>query len=367
MTDTVDCAIIGAGVVGLGIARALAQAGHEVVVLDAAEAFGTGASSRNSEVIHAGMYYPSGSLKARFCVRGNRLIRDFLAARGVAHRMTGKLIVANSPAEEDTLAEIQTKGRANGVDDLEMITAAAARTLEPALTCTAALLSPSTGILDSHAYMLALLGDAEERGALLVLKSPVLGGEVTGDGILLTVGGAEPSQLLARHVVNAAGQGAQAFGSRLLGLPPASVPPLHLIKGNYFLLNGRLPFTRLVYPTPQPTGLGVHFTLDLAGQGRFGPDAEVVEAANYTVDPARGDSFYAVIRRYWPDLPDGALRPGYAGIRTLAHPIGDPLRDFIVQGPAEHGVAGLVNLYGIESPGLTSSLAIADYVAEVLR
>jgi len=367
MTDTVDCAVIGAGVVGLAIARALAKDGREVVLLESAETFGAGASSRNSEVIHAGMYYPTGSLKARFCVRGNRLMREFLAARGVAHRMTGKLIVANGPAEEEVLAQIQAKGRANGVDDLQMISSAAARALEPALTCTAALLSPSTGILDSHAYMLALLGDAEARGALLVLKSPVLDGEVTGQGILLTVGGAEPSRLLARHVVNAAGQGAQPFGSALRGLPPASVPPLHLIKGNYFLLNGRLPFSRLVYPTPQPIGLGVHFTLDLAGQGRFGPDAEPVETPSYSVDPARGDSFYAVIRRYWPDLPDGALRPGYAGIRTLAHPVGDSLRDFIVQGPAEHGVAGLVNLYGIESPGLTSSLAIAEHVTELLR
>ncbi|HLN25882.1 MAG TPA: NAD(P)/FAD-dependent oxidoreductase [Patescibacteria group bacterium] len=367
MTDTVDCAIIGAGVVGLAIARALAQSGHEVVVLEAAEAFGTGASARNSEVIHAGMYYPAGSLKARFCVRGNRLIRDFLAARGIAHRMTGKLIVANSPAEEETLVQIQAKGRANGVDDLQMISAAAARALEPALTCTAALLSPSTGILDSHATMLALLGDSEARGALLVLKSPVLGGEVTDRGILLSVGGAEPSRLLARHVINAAGQGAQAFASALRGLPPASVPPLHLVKGNYFLLDGRPPFSHLVYPTPPAIGLGVHFTLDLAGQGRFGPDTEPVETPSHTVDPARGDGFYAIIRRYWPDLPDGALRPGYAGIRTLAHALGDSSRDFIIQGPAEHGVAGLVNLYGIESPGLTSSLAIAEHVTELLR
>jgi L-2-hydroxyglutarate oxidase LhgO len=366
MTDTVDCAVIGAGVVGLAAARALAQAGLEVVVLEAAEAIGTGTSSRNSEVIHAGMYYPEGSLKARLCVRGNRLLRRFLAEHGVAHRMTGKLIVATDEAEEAHLAEILAKGAANGVTDLRLIGSGEARAMEPLLTCTAALLSPSTGILDTHGTMLALLGDAEEKGALLALKSPVTGGEVTGDGLLLSVGGDEPCRLLAHRVVNSAGLSAQRIAHSIKGLRGDFIPPLHLCKGNYFLLGGKMPFSRLVYPTPVAAGLGVHYTLDMAGQGRFGPDVEWVEAETYSVDPRRGDGFYEAIRRYWPGLPDGALRTGYAGIRPKLQAPGEAARDFLIQGPAEHGVEGLVNLFGIESPGLTASLAIAERVAEVL-
>jgi len=363
MTETVDCAVIGAGIVGLASARALAASGQEVIILDSAEAIGTGISARNSEVIHAGMYYPAGSLKARLCVRGNRLLRDFCASHGVTHRMTGKLIVATSPEEEAQLEVIRGKGLTNGVADLTLISGAQAIGMEPDLSCRSALLSPSTGIVDVHGVLLALLGEAEEHGAMLALKSPVLAGEATPDGILLSVGGDEPMQLLARRVVNAAGLGAVPV-ARALG--SANLPPFHLCKGNYFLLSGKQPFSRLVYPTPVAAGLGVHYTLDLAGQGRFGPDVEWITQENYEVAPERGDVFYEAIRRYWPGLPDGALRPGYAGIRPKISAPDDPARDFLIQDSASHGIAGLVNLLGIESPGVTSSLAIAEAVQELL-
>lgn len=367
MTDTVDCAVIGAGAVGLAVGRALALAGHEVVVLEAAGAIGTGISARNSEVIHAGMYYPTDSLKARLCVRGNALLRRYLADHGVAHRMVGKVIVATDAAEEQRLDALLAKGRTNGVEDLVPIGASEACRMEPALHCRAALWSPATGILDTHGYMLALQGDLEDHGGVVALKSPVLGGQADDRGITLDVGGAEPTRLRCRCLVNAAGLGAQAVGRRLSGLPAVSVPPLYLCKGNYFLLNGRMPFSRLVYPLPVAAGLGVHYTLDLAGQGRFGPDVEWVDAENYEVAPQRCAGFYAAIRRYWPGLSDDALRPGYAGIRPKVGPADAPAADFIIQGPPDHGVPGLVSLYGIESPGLTASLAIAEHVAELLR
>ena len=365
VSESIECVVIGAGAVGLATARALALAGHEVVVLEAGPAIGAGVSSRSSEVIHAGMYYPEGSLKARLCVRGNGLLRGFLADHNVAHAMPGKLIVANGADEEEKLASILALGRANGVGGLAPITAAEARRMEPQLTCTAALWSPATGIFDTHGYMLALLGDAERAGASLALKSPVRGGAV-GDGIVLDIGGEAPMRLSCRRLVNAAGLGAQAVAGALSGLPAERVPPLHLCKGNYFYLSGRRPFARLVYPTPQSAGLGVHFTLDLAGQGRFGPDVEWVDAEDYSVDLRRADSFYAAVRRYWPGLPDDALRPAYAGIRPKVQAPGAPARDFIVEGPDVHGIPGLVNLFGIESPGLTASLALAEQVAEIL-
>lgn len=366
MTESVDCVVMGAGIVGLAVARALAMAGREVVILEAAEAFGTGISSRNSEVIHGGMYYAPGSPKAALCVRGNRLMREFLSSHGVSHRMTGKLIVATSAEEEAQLQVILHRGQVNGVEGLEWISGAKARGMEPDLSCTAALFSPNTGILDAHGAMLAMLGEAQEHGAVLAVKSPVLAGEVEADGITLSIGGEDPSRLKARHLVNAAGLGAQKIGAAIAGLPADSVPPLHLCKGNYFVLSGRQPFSRLIYPVPVQSWLGVHYVLDLAGQGRFGPDVEWVEHEDYQVDPARGAMFYDAIRRYWPALPDGALGPGYAGIRPKIHAAGDPVRDFFIQGPDQHGVAGLVALYGIESPGLTSSLAIAEQVAEIL-
>lgn len=362
--EQIECVVIGAGVVGLAVARALAEAGRDVLVLEAAEGIGTETSSRNSEVIHAGIYYPRGSLMARLCVQGKKMLYAFCAEHGVAHRNCGKLIVATDAAEVEKLAGIRAGAAANGVDDLRLLTPAQARDLEPALACTAALLSPSTGIVDSHAYMLALQGAAEAAGALFAFHAPVTGGQAAGDGVELEVGGAEPMRLAARLVVNAAGLHAPAVARRLRGMPAQLVPTQYYAKGNYFVLAGRNPFGRLIYPVPVPGGLGVHLTIDLAGQARFGPDVEWVPAPDYGVDPGRADSFYAAIRRYWPALPDGALQPGYAGVRPKIVPPAVAKQDFVVQGPAAHGVAGLINLFGIESPGLTAAIALAELVRD---
>ncbi len=365
--EEVDCAVVGAGAVGLAVARALAQAGHEVVILEAENAIGTGTSSRNSEVIHAGMYYPPGSLKARLCVEGNRRLREYLVTHKVTHRITGKLIVGNGPAEEKALDTILTRGKANGVEGLVRLEGREAQALEPEVRCTAALYSPVTGIMDSHGYMLALLGDAEEAGAMLALNAPVAGGDATDGGIVLDVGGANPMRLRCRRVVNSAGLGAQRLARAIAGAPTQNIPPRYLCKGNYFMLSGRSPFTRLIYPVPTSASLGLHFTLDLAGQPRFGPDVEWVEDETYDVDPARADVFYEAIRRYWPRLADGTLHPAYSGIRPKLGGPDEPASDFRIDGPVEHGVPGLVNLFGIESPGLTSSLTIADRVTELLQ
>ncbi len=362
LTERIDCAVIGAGVVGLAAARALALAGREVVVLEAEGAIGTGISSRNSEVIHAGMYYPQDSLKARLCVAGNRMLRAFAAAHGVPFRMVGKLIVATDAAEEPALAAILAKARVNGVTGLTAISAAQAMELEPALSCTAALWSPDTGIIDTHALMLALQGDAEAHGAAVALHAPVMGGQATTDGVRLEIGGAEPMELEARIVVIAAGLGAPAVG-RALNLP--MVPTGHLCKGSYFSLTGRMPFQHLVYPVPVAAGLGVHYTLDLGGRGRFGPDVEWVAAEDYRVDPRRGDGYYAAIRRYWPALEHGRLDPAYAGIRPKIQGSDESARDFLIQGPGDLGKAGVIALYGIESPGLTACLALGDWVREL--
>ena len=362
--DRVEAVVIGAGLVGLAVARALALAGREVVILEAEEAIGTHTSSRNSEVIHAGIYYPQGSLKARACVEGRRRLYEYCAARGVPHRRCGKLIVATSAAQAEELEGIRRRAQANGVPDVAPIGVAAVRALEPELHCVAALHSPSTGIIDSHALMLAYLGDAENAGAMLALKSPLAGAAVRARGIELHVAGAEP--LLAATVVNCAGLRAPSVARRIEGYPARLAPPEYYAKGNYYALSGRAPFSRLVYPVPEPGGLGVHVTLDLGGRARFGPDVEWVDAIDYRVDPARAARFYSAIRRYWPGLPDGALEPGYAGIRPKISAQGEPAADFVVQGPRVHGVAGLVNLFGIESPGLTASLALADDVAAQL-
>ncbi len=365
MTERIDCAVIGAGLVGLAAARALGRAGREVMVLEAADTFGTGISSRNSEVVHAGMYYPAGSLKARLCVAGNRMLRDYAAGHGVALAMVGKLIVATDADEERGLAALLDRGRANGVTGLEPISAAVARALEPALSCSAALLSHDTGIVDTHALMLALLADAEAAGATLALRAPVSGGRPgESGGMVLEVGGAEPTRLTARSVVVAAGLRSCSV-ARSLGL--AAVPHDRLCKGNYFTLTGKMPFSRLVYPMPVSAGLGVHYTLDLAGRGRFGPDVEWVEAEEYGVDPHRADSFTAAIRRYWPGLEDGRLEPAYAGIRPKIQAPGEPAQDFAVHFTDRHGIPGVVALYGIESPGLTACLALAELVAERLE
>jgi L-2-hydroxyglutarate oxidase LhgO len=363
--ESVDCVVVGAGVVGLAVARALALAGREVIVLDAAEAIGTETSSRNSEVIHAGIYYPAGSLMARFCVAGRRALYAYCAERGVAHRNCGKLIVATSEEESGRLAQIKARAEANGVEGMRLLSSAEAVALEPNLACTAALLSPTTGIIDSHSYMLALQGDAENQGAVFVFHSPVRAGRVTDGGIEIEVGGAEPMALSCRLLVNSAGLHAPALARRIEGIPAEAIPSEYYAKGNYFTLAGRSPFTRLIYPVPVPGGLGVHLTIDMGGQAKFGPDVEWVQGIDYSVDPGRSQSFYAAVRRYWPALHDGALQPGYCGIRPKIVPPGAPAQDFVVQGPETHGIAGLVNLFGIESPGLTASLAIADHVRDL--
>ena len=369
--DTVDTLVIGAGVVGLAVARALAAAGREVIVLEAEDAFGSVTSARNSEVIHAGLYYPTGSRRARLCVRGKAQLYEYAAARGVAHRRCGKLIVATDDGDVPALQALERQAQANGVHDLQWLDEAAARTLEPALRCCGALLSPSTGIVDSHGFMLALLGDAERDGALLALRSPVRQARVTPQGIVVSVGGGDgeaPALLCAQRVVNSAGLGAPALARAIDGLDPRHVPQDHLAKGCYFTLAGRAPFSRLIYPAPGAAGhLGVHLTLDLGGQARFGPSFRWVDAIDYRVDPAEADGFYAEVRRYWPALPDGALQPGYAGVRPKISGPGEPAADFRIDGPSRHGVPGLVNLFGIESPGLTSALAIAEEVAALLR
>ncbi len=365
MIDTVDCVVVGAGVVGLAVARAMALQGREVMVLEAADAIGTGTSSRNSEVIHAGLYYPAGSLKARLCVRGKELLYAYCTERGVPHRRCGKLIVATDQAQVAQLQGIVAKAAANGVDDLETISAAQAVALEPQLRCMAALLSPSTGIVDSHALMLSLLGDLENAGGMLALKSAVTRADREEGGIVLTA--QDGTRLRCRSVVNAAGLGAPDLARHFGGLPAETVPEAWFAKGNYFTLSGRAPFGRLVYPVPEPGGLGVHLTIDLGGQAKFGPDVQWVSAPDdLVVDPARGDAFYAEVRKYWPALPDGALIPGYAGMRPKISGPGDPAADFRIDGPRAHGVQGLVNLFGIESPGLTSSLAIGRHVTALL-
>jgi len=370
MTERVEAVVIGAGVVGLAIARRLAMAGRETVVLEAAEAIGTETSARNSEVIHAGLYYPKGSLKARFCVAGKEMLYAYCASHGIGHARCGKLIVAADEAECATLAEIDAKARANGVTDLTFLTADEARALEPALDCAGALLSPSTGIVDSHGLMLALQGDAESHGAMIAFNTRLAGGRVAQAGgagdIHISTTNEVSMRLACRVLVNAAGLDAPAVATRLEGLPPDGLPRTYLAKGNYFTLSGRAPFRHLIYPVPRDGGLGVHLTLDLGGQARFGPDVESVETRDYAVDPQRGERFYAAVRRYWPELPDGALQADYAGIRPRITPPGAPLADFRIDGPAAHGIPGLVNLFGIESPGLTSALAIADHVAELL-
>jgi L-2-hydroxyglutarate oxidase LhgO len=363
--DRVDAVVVGAGLVGLAVARALALAGREVVILEAEDAIGTHTSSRNSEVIHAGIYYPQGSLKARACVEGRQRLYAYCAERGVPHRRCGKLIVAGDAAQLEELEGIRRKAQANGVADLAPLSAAQVRAMEPELVCAAALHSPSTGIIDSHALMLAYLGDAQNAGAALALKSRLERAVLRPGGIELHVAGAEP--LLAGALVNSAGLTAPEVARRIEGYPAHLAPRQLYAKGNYYSLARRSPFSRLVYPVPEPGGLGVHVTLDLGGRARFGPDVEWVERVEYSVDPGRAQRFYAAIRRYWPGLPDGALEPAYCGIRPKTSGPREPAADFIVQGPREHGVPGLVQLYGIESPGLTASLALADHVAAQLQ
>jgi L-2-hydroxyglutarate oxidase LhgO len=361
--ESVECLVVGAGVIGLAVARALACAGREVIVVESEKTIGGGISSRNSEVIHAGIYYPTGLAKTRLCVDGKAMLYAFCREFGVPHRRCGKLLAAVNAGEIDKLSALKAQAEANGVHDLVWLDRKEARALEPALVAERALLSPSTGIVDSHAFMLALMGDAEAHGATIAFGTPVLAGRGADRGLVIETGGRAPTRLSVALVVNAAGLGAQALARSIVGMPAANIPPLHLAKGNYFVLSGRSPFSRLIYPMPTPGGLGVHLTLDLAGQAKFGPDVEWVDAIDYDVDPRRAASFYASIRTYWPDLADGALQPGYAGVRPKIARPGGSATDFLLQTERDHGVSGLINLFGIESPGLTASLAIADWVA----
>src|SRR4051794_26579314 len=361
--DRVDAVVVGAGVVGLAIARELALAGREVIILDAEEAMGTHTSSRNSEVIHAGIYYPKGSLKARTCVEGKQLLYEYCASHGVPHRRCGKLIVATSEPQLKELSGIRAKAHANGVTDVDWIAKEEVARLEPELFCMGALHSPSTRIIDSHALMLAYLGDAQAHGAMLALKSPLERARVN-QGFELHVRGSEPIHCTV--LVNSAGLRAPTVAKAIEGYSAKMAPGEFYAKGNSYSLSGKNPFKRLIYPVPEPGGLGVHVTLDLAGQARFGPDVEWIERIDYDVDPRRAERFYAAIRRYWPGLPDDSLSPGYAGIRPKTAGPKDPAPDFEIQGPKKHGIAGLVHLFGIESPGLTARLALARQVREEL-
>jgi L-2-hydroxyglutarate oxidase LhgO len=363
--ERVDCVVIGAGVVGLAVARQLALAGREVIVLEAQSMIGTETSSRNSEVIHAGIYYPTGSLKATSCVAGKQKLYPYCAEHGVPHRRCGKLIVATDAGQLEELENIRRKAHANGVTDVTHVTSVDVLAMEPEVHCVAALHSPSTGIIDSHALMVAYLRDAERAGAQLALKCRLTKGVVRAKGIELHVDGSEP--ILAAVVVNSAGLRAPSVARRIDGYPAELAPSELYAKGSYYSLAKGSPFARLVYPVPEPGGLGVHVTLDLDGRTRFGPDVEWTDRIDYTIDPHRAERFYEAIRRYWPGLIDGALEPDFAGIRPKISAKGAPAADFMVQGSQEHGVEGLVHLFGIESPGLTASLPLADAVMGRLR
>ena len=368
MTDERGCdaVVIGAGVVGLAVARALALSGREVIVLEGEKAIGTHTSSRNSEVIHAGIYYPAGSWKARLCVAGRRALYAYAAENGIPHQRLGKLIVATTDQEVPALQGYLDKALANGVEGMAWLDGAEARALEPAVLCARALWSGTTGIVDAHGLMAAFKRDAEAHGAVVVLRAPVVGARVEEGGITVDTGGAEPASIRCGAVVNSAGLWAQEVARSIAGLPASAIPPCYYAKGHYFTLAGRSPFRHLVYPVAVVGGLGIHVTLDLAGEARFGPDVDWVDGVDYAFDEARQPQFEAAIRRYWPGLPAGGLRPGYTGVRPKLGPAGSAAQDFVIQGPRDHGVPGLVNLFGIESPGLTASLALADQVISLL-
>lgn len=363
MTDQVECVVIGAGVVGLAVARALALAGREVLLLEAETHPGTATSARNSGVIHAGLYYTPGSFKARFCVAGNRALYAYCKTRGVDHQNCGKLIVANGDDEERVLQHLLERAHSNDVHGVRLISATEAHQLEPDVVCTAALHCPTSGIVDQHPYMLALQGDLENAGGTLVCDCRVDSLRRLDDGFLVTTAGTSATEVAARFVVNSAGLGAVDLLNRIEGYPAQRIPTLHLARGNYFTVAARSPFHHLIYPVPHAAGLGIHATLDLGRRVRFGPDVEWVDRIDYSVNATRAPQFYDAIRRYWPRLADGALLPDYTGIRPKLHGPGEPQPDFRIESAADHGLTGLVNLLGIESPGLTSSLPIGDYVA----
>jgi L-2-hydroxyglutarate oxidase LhgO len=361
----VQVLVVGAGVIGLAVGRALALAGHEVVIAEAANAIGTGVSSRNSEVIHAGLYYPTGSRRAYHCPRSRRMLYAFCESHGVPHRKTGKLVVATSQAELPSLERILKQSEINGVEGVKIIDAATAKRLEPELACVAAMHSPETGVADSHRLMLALRGDLEDRGGVIAFNTPIDRLAPAQNGWIAFFGGENGESMRFDAVVNSAGLGAQRLARATEDYPAERVPRLVLAKGNYFSC-GRAAFSRLIYPVPVPGGLGVHVTVDLAGRMRFGPDVEWIEKENYDVDAGRAQSFYERIRTYWPGLPDGALAPDYCGIRPKLSGPGEPPRDFLIEGLAQHGLDRLVHLFGIESPGLTCALSIAEEVAGYL-
>jgi L-2-hydroxyglutarate oxidase LhgO len=369
MTD-IDCIVIGAGVIGLAVARALDRAGREVIVLERERHFGSQTSSRNSEVIHAGLHYAPGSLKAQTCVEGRELLYDYCASRFIRHRRCGKLIVATSEDEIAHLQQIENMARANGVNDLVWLDAAQAQRLEPELSCVAALCSPSTGIIDSHAYMLSLVAEVESHGASVVFEVGVTSLRPTPSGIEIFTNDDSEAVVRARTVINAAGLQAADIASSIEGFPAEHVPRVQRAKGNYFTLAGRSPFQRLIYPVPEPGGLGIHLTIDMAGQARFGPDVQWIDESgeiDYRVDASRSERFYPAIRRYWPNLKDGHLLPAYSGVRPKLSGPGELNADFSISGPETHGVEGVINLFGIESPGLTASLALAERVTQLLR
>lgn len=364
--EKVETIIIGAGVIGLAIARALSAAGQEVLILEATGAIGSATTARNSGVIHAGIYYPPQSGKAFHCVRGRQMLMGYLTERQLPHKLCGKLIVAVDAAQVAKLDEIVTRAEASGVTELVRLDAAGVTAREPEVTGVAGLFSPITGIVDVHELIHSYLGDAERDGAMLALHSPVTQVRPEAERFIVTVGGSAPTTLACRNLVNAAGLGAPAIAAKITDFPGEKVPPLYLARGNYFSLQGAQPFQHLVYPVPEPGGLGVHATLDMAGKVRFGPDVEWIDAEDYAVNPARAAHFYAAIRRYWPGLPDNTLQPDYAGIRPKTAPKGGADTDFIVQGSETHGLPRLINLFGIESPGLTAALSLAAETAERL-
>jgi L-2-hydroxyglutarate oxidase LhgO len=372
LSERVECIVVGAGVIGLAIARELAARSHEVVILEKQAAIGMGISSRNSEVIHGGIYYPKDSLKARLCVEGRHLLYEYCSDHGIPHKRLGKLIVAVTEAELEGLEDVRGAAHQNGVSDVDYLTLDAVRELEPEVRCAGALLSPSTGIVDSHSLMLALQGDAQERGAMIAFHSHLIECETINDGFELAIecrdasSSGETLKLRCDMLVNAAGLGAQEVANRISGISPDNIPPLYLARGCYFTMAGHSPFQHLIYPMPDHESLGVHVTLDIAGHTRFGPDVEWIDAINYDVNPSRENTFYKAVRRYYPALRDGSLQPGYSGIRPKIQAPGEPAADFVIDGPGNHGIPGLVNLFGIESPGLTATLGISDYVIQLL-
>jgi L-2-hydroxyglutarate oxidase LhgO len=374
--EQLDCVVIGAGVIGLAVAREMALQGRETILLERESAFGTISSARNSEVIHAGIYYPKDSLKATLCVQGNRLLYEYCRSHQVATQPYGKLIVASDDTQLNDLQAILYKAQNNHVPDIKMISADEAKTLEPQLHCSAAILSSSTGIVDSHGYMLSLLGGFEDAGGMLAYQSPLISARPlcsnAEQGFILEIGGADGMQIQTRLLINCAGMSAPAIAKKIEGLASEQIPKAYFAKGNYFSLTGKSPFSHLIYPIPEPGGLGVHLTLDMAGQAKFGPDVEWLdieseEQIDYSVNSSRGDGFYEAVRRYWPGLKDGSLQPDYSGVRAKIVPPNMPAGDFCFNGPQDHGLQGLYNLYGFESPGLSSSLAIAKHLEGLIK